>query len=470
MKKNSFSSRKFRGGAYATVVSLLVFAVILIINLLATNVNRLIDLTATKTYSLTEETLAYLEGITSPIELYYISEAGEESLVLSRTAELFAEHGENVTLTYKDPVQYPGFVYQYNGVSEIHNNSILVMNADDPERYAYIDHEEMCIYSLDKNDYTKKTLTGYDAEMEIVKAMVSVTDSGNQSIYFTAGHGEFLINPNTREPEVSTALNDLLQLNSYTAKYVNLATVTELPRDCNVLCIGGATTDLSEEEVVLLKDFITGGGNLIVLLYYTGQPLPQLQSLMKAYGMEMQVGLLNEGDSAYTIQGNSNYILTKYDGRNVQWALCTGVTKQNELRDTLTVESLYSTTASAYLKEDLNNQAWEEGIPRQTYSLLTKATETYAGNTGSVQVYASCFFLADVCIEGSSSYNNRQLFLSELGKLTGGGSALTIPNASAFEEGLTMTTKEKNRVAAISIGIPAVFLILGGIVVFRRRA
>ncbi len=470
MKTMNFNSRKFRGGAYATFLSLIVVALVLGINLLAGRVSKEIDLTKSGTYSLAEETLDYLAQIDTPIELYYISESGEESLVLSQTAELFAEYGKNITLTYKDPVQYPQFVYKYNGVSEINNNSIVVVNGEDPDRYAYIDREEMCIYSLDGEDLSKKVLSGYDAEMELVKAMVSVTDSGNSNVYFTTGHGEYLTNPDSATPAVTSTMKDLLSLNSYSVKYVDLAKTEKVPADCDVLCIGGATTDFTEGEMETIREYITHGGSVLLLLYYTGTPLEQIQNLVKYYGMEIQVGLLNEGNSDYNEQGNKNYVLTKYEGKNVEWALCSGVTVLGSSRDSLTVQALCQTTDQAFLKEDITSQEWKEGDPKGQYSLLTKATETYQGNTGNLYVFSTCFFLADKCIGGTSSYNNRQLFLSVLGEITGTESSLSIPNTSAFEEGLTMSTKEKNTVLAISVAVPAIFLLLGIGVVFRRRA
>ncbi len=471
MKNLNFSSRKFRGGAYATVLSLVVVLLVLGVNLLAGRLFGTKDLTNLGTYSLSEETMEYLKQIDTPIELYYISESGEESLVLSQAAELFAKYGKHISLIYKDPVQYPQFVYNYTDVgSKINNNSIIVVNAEEPDRYAYIDREEMCIYSLDGDDMSKKVLSGYDVELELVKAMVSVTDSGRSKVYFTVGHGEFLTNPQASEHAVSDTLADLLSLNSYQVKYLDLAKVDAIPKDCDVLCIGGATSDLTENEAMVLREYITNGGNVMLLLYYTGEPLPQVQQFMQYYGMEIGVGLLNEGDSEYTENGNKNYVLTKYEGKNVQWALSSGVTVTGSTRDTLQVEALYQTTDKAFLKENIESQEWQEGDPMGPFALLARATETYQGNTGSLYVFNTCFFLADKCIGGNVRYGNRQLFLSILGEVTGTDSSLSIPTTSAYEEGLTMTTKEKNTVLAISVAVPAMFLLLGIAVFVRRRA
>lgn len=470
MKKMNFSSRKFRGGAYATILSILVVVLVLGINLLAGLFLKTADLTNSGTYSLSDETLSFLKQIDTPIELYYVSETGEEHLVLSNTAELFAEHCENITISYKDPVQYPQFVYKYNGVSDINNNSIIVINSEEPERYDYIDREEMFIYTLDQNDLTKKKLSGYDAEMELVKSILSVTDSDNKNIYFTTGHGEFLINPNSATPEVSTTLHDLLSINSYTPQFLDLTREDKVPADCDILLIGGATTDFTEAEIASISEYITNGGTVALFLYYTGEPLKQIQSLTKQYGVELHNGLLNEGDPQFTEQGNKNYVLTKYNSKNVEWAFSTGVTLMDNLRDTLQVESLYHTSDKAFLKTDISSQEWTEGDPIGQYSLLTKATETYQGKTGNLYVFSTCFFLADRCISGTVSYSNRDLFLSVAGEVTGSETSLSIPNNLAREEALQMTTKEKNMVFSISVIVPALFLIFGIVVVFRRRA
>ena len=172
--KSTVQTRKFRGGAYATAVSFLVILVLIVVNLISGSLFRRFDVTSTGKYSLADDTKSFVKSVTTPISLYYVTSEGEEDLIIKTGAEQIAAANDLITLTFKDPVQYPQFVYRYNGMQDITNNSIIVVNEDDPERYAYIDSEQMKIYEFDSQRLAN-VHTGYDAEVEIVKAIVEVT-------------------------------------------------------------------------------------------------------------------------------------------------------------------------------------------------------------------------------------------------------------------------------------------------------
>ena len=141
-------SRKFRGGAYATAISFLVILVLIAVNLVSGNLFKRFDVTATRKYSLNDDTVKFVKSIDTPIDIYYVTAEGEKDLIIKTGAELIAAANDKFTFTVKDPIQYPQFVYRYNKMQDITNNSIIVVNGDDPDRFVYIDSEQMMIYSV----------------------------------------------------------------------------------------------------------------------------------------------------------------------------------------------------------------------------------------------------------------------------------------------------------------------------------
>ena len=76
--KASFTTRKFRGGAYATVLSVIAVALVLVVNMIATKLDIQSDLTADSKYSLHDETIELLKGISDDITIYCLEISGEE--------------------------------------------------------------------------------------------------------------------------------------------------------------------------------------------------------------------------------------------------------------------------------------------------------------------------------------------------------------------------------------------------------
>ena len=98
-------SRKFRGGAYATAISFLVILVLIAVNLVSGSLFKRFDVTATRKYSLNDDTVKFVKSIDTPIDIYYVTAEGEEDLIIKTGAELIAAANDKFTFTVKDPIQ-----------------------------------------------------------------------------------------------------------------------------------------------------------------------------------------------------------------------------------------------------------------------------------------------------------------------------------------------------------------------------
>lgn len=466
---NGFNSRKFKGGAYTTILSVLVIFIVLVLNLVVSGMVRTKDLTGAGTYSLHKDTVNFLKNYDTAIDIYYICEPGKENSIISNAAENFAAKGKNITITYKDPVAYPMFVQQYNGVSaNVNNNSVILVRHDNPdERYVYIDAESMKIYSINQKDFQTKELTGYCAEVEILKALVKLSDASDSILYVATGHGEQMLAGNGN---ISTELENLLSLNSYKVRYVDLKK-NPIPEDCSALLVLGPIDDISEEESTVIKDYITNGGRAVWFLACAGAERPVQQSLMNYYGIHVDELFVCDADTSKTAQNQPAIILSSHNKKNTQFALGVGVTKMPNLRDSLEVEAVFTSSNQGYLKSPTSKVlTYVNGDPKGVYSLLTRISENYKNQVGMMYVFNTQYFLSKQCLESASSYANSEVLLETLGTLCEKESSISIPDTSAFEEALRLTTHQKNVLMIILIGIiPGIVLLCGIVVVIMRR-
>ena len=467
---NTVNSRKFRGGAYATAISFLVILVLVIVNLISGSLFKNVDVTSTGKYSLADETKDFVKSVTMPISLYYVTSEGEEDLIIKTGAELIAEASDMITLTFKDPVQYPQFVYRYNGMQEITNNSIIVVNEDDPDRYAYIDSNEMKVYELDSQKLANLHV-GYDAELEIVRAIVEVTTERKATVYAVTNHNEWLTDRVQNNPgQVTEKVSNLMKLNGIKLKYLNLASNGIVPEDCDILILGAPMADLSTDEVKAIENYMTAGGTVILSLYADSDTLPNLQSLLGYYGVRMGSGVVCEGDSSRTIGDTPSVVLCKYNSGDTEWPYSVPLYTDGDVRNTTQITKLMETSKEAYVKPTISDFQKTDGDKTAQFPLLLKIEDTYAGNTGTMYVFSAAMFFYDNFMIANSAMLNREVFVDCMNAGVGvSGEVLSIPNTTAMEERLIMTTNQRNRVALVSFLIPVVVLFIGVVVFLRRR-
>ena len=72
----SFKSRKFKYGGYATLLTLIVIAALIIVNLVADLIPVRMDLTWNKMYSLSDQTHDVLDNLQDDIMIHFIGEQG----------------------------------------------------------------------------------------------------------------------------------------------------------------------------------------------------------------------------------------------------------------------------------------------------------------------------------------------------------------------------------------------------------
>lgn len=465
--------RAVKNGAYLSVTVLAVIAVLILVNLLVGALTKTSDLTEMNTYSLSDETVSYLKTVDTDVTLYYVTESGKESVLFTKLCELFSETCSHIHMAYKDPVQYPQFIYRYNGVDEdINSNSVILVNDAEPDRYVYIDYEDMCVYRSyvdSETGTTKKTLYGYDAESELVKGLIRITGNSSKKVYFTTGHGE----EETvleKDGEISDSLSDLLALNRLSVDYLSLKTVSEVPDDCSLLVLGGLTGDLTEDEVKVLEAYRDAGGKICAFLYFGTGTMPNLTAFLEHSGITVTAGVLCESDSAKTQGDNACYVLSNYENGYCYWPLGCALMVSENLRSTATAE-LVVKTESGYVKGYDASELTRTDEPLGTYGMAIRVTDEFEGVTSEVVAFNTAYFLNEKqCLMTGSAYENKEQFLSILEELVGEEEGLSIPVKLDREEALVISSTQKRNLEILFFGvIPGICLAAGILVAVKRR-
>lgn len=468
--QKSFTSRKFIGGAYATVISAVVIIVVILVNIFATELNLKVDVSKEGMYTITDVTKNYVKGIKDDITIYYMAQTGNEDSTFTEVAEKYPNLSSHIKLEYKDPVLYPNFSTQYVK-DTITDNSVIVVNNTNG-RAKYVDNSDMLVTQIDYNTYTSN-VTGVDIEGQITSALQYVTTENLPVMYMVNGHGE---------TEIGTTLASSIAKANVTTNTISTLTTDSIPEDCSILLINGPTTDFSEDEVAMIKEYLTNGGNAIILADYRAQGLTNFNGLLNYYGVELVNGVVIEGDRNYYTGQYPNTLVPSLAYQDITSDLRTnktavivptasGIKALDSVRSTVTVTPLLTTSDSAYSKVDINSSTIEKESAdiEGPFNLGVAITENYNDVETKLVVYGSAYII-DESFMSYPSIGNMDLFLNSINYMSTDQETLAVRTRSIEQAYLTLNAAQVNLLAPVFVAvIPVIILAIGGFVCVRRR-
>ena len=187
--RQSLSTRTARVGGYSFVLSLVVLAILVAVNVLAEKLPSSwtqFDISAAQLYSLTADTKAVVTNLDQDVTIYWISQAGQEDTVIEKLLDRYEELSDHITVLKRDPDVYPTFAQQYTDET-VTNNSLVVESG---ERNRYIGYDD--IYQYDTGNYysTGSVSQVFDGEGQITSAINYVVRTDLPQVYLLSGHGE----------------------------------------------------------------------------------------------------------------------------------------------------------------------------------------------------------------------------------------------------------------------------------------
>lgn len=465
--KTSFTGRKFKSGAYVSIISAVVIALVLLINLIISEFDLKIDLSSNKIYTLTDETKEYIKNMKDDVTIYYMVDTGKEAPVIKKIAEKFDSFSDKITLVEKDPIKYPAFAKEYVD-NEVSSNSFIVVN-NRTNQAKYVDYSEMLIQQF--NAQTLKYYTvGVDAEGRLISAIQYVTNPDLPVIYYTAGH---------EEKEPGDMFKDTMDRINIQFKSLTTATLEQIPDDCSVLVIYGPKKDFSEDEINMIKEYMAAGGNTVVIMNYQAQDFKNLNSLINYYGLQLEKGIIIEGDSDRYISIYPQYIVPKVQKHDITKNLynsdriivapnSSGISVMDNVRSSLTREPLLETSEVAYSKVNLNSRTLkkEEGDLDGPFYTGVISSDTYEDVTSRLVVYTSESIFDDSMLSNAGNY---YLLVGTMSNLVGKIETISVKPRYIYPEVLNITQKTAIIWAAVVIIVLPVLILAAGIVVVVRR-
>jgi ABC-2 type transport system permease protein len=469
-----FSSRAFRAGSYCAIVTAIVLAVAIALNLvvgaLPTSLTQF-DTTSTQLYTLSDQTEEIVGNLTQDVTVYYLVQGGTEDSTIEKILDRYDSLSDKLTVTAVDPIVHPTFASQYTSDQQ-QNNSLIVVSGT---RSRYVPYSDIYVYDYSAYFSTGQVSTSFDLEGTLTSAIDYVTMEDLPTMAVLEGHGEL---------DLPTSLLAEIEKQNIEVEDLSLLSADAVPDGIDCVLIYSPTRDISAEETQILLNYLENGGGLLLVTDYTDEETPNLDTLSAAYGLSRVDGLVMEGDANYCLRGYAHYLLPSIQthaitqplidgGYYALFPVAQGLVTTEEVPDGVSVTELLTTSDTAYSKLAAyasTTTDWEDGDINGPFAVAAAATKSVDDGTARFVWFTTSYAFEDNANQAVSG-GNFDLFLNALGWMCEHDSAVSIHSKSLDQVYLTLTTSSARTWTIVFVfTLPALFIGLGIVVWIRRRA
>lgn len=466
--KKSFMEKKFRYGGYATLVTAVVLAILLIVNLLVGQLNWKVDLTKNKLFSLSEQSDKILDELNKDITIYVFEEPGKEDPVVKTILEKYTTRSNKVKIEYKDPVKYPALAKQYNQNGNDVSQGSIVVSAD--SKFKLIGPEDLMNYSYDQ--YGQTVADSIAIEQRITGAMIYITSTETPIVYTLKGH---------EEEELPADITKQMEFENYTVKDLNLLLKSATLTPGSTLFVVSPKRDISNDELTTIKDFLLKGGKAIFFMDIVNVDMPNFQSILNTYGIGVKRTVVVEGDPNYSAGGNPVFLVPDMGGHEIVNLLKSGNlpvlipgAQALELKDlkksTTTIEPLLTTSKNSWGKANLNASTVEKqaGDFQGPFTLAVAVTDAVSSEINTKLVVVSNGLFVDP--QYVANGGNIDFVMNSISWLQDKKDNISIRPKSLMEGNLNINDAERLLLSGVVvIVIPAAIAVLGIMIWLRRK-
>jgi|HubBroStandDraft_4_1064222.scaffolds.fasta_scaffold130191_1 ABC-type uncharacterized transport system involved in gliding motility auxiliary subunit len=449
------NNRRASALSQGLLYSVIVIAILVLINFFANRYNKSYDSTSNKQFTLSDQTVKIAKNLQQPL-----------------------------TITYWDqPTKFKAaqdLLDRYKNLSP--KIDVLYMDADKKRTQAIaagVKTLGTIFVDIGTKHQEAKSLT----EEEVTGAIIRALKGGERLACFVLGSGEHSID--SAERSGYSGAKDLLEKNNYKTQTLKMLEKTEIPKDCTIVVVAGPKRDYIQPEVDALKAYLENGGKALFML---DPPLKfakeevddnaALTGVLESWGVTVDKDLVLDTSGVGQIFGLGPEfpLVTSYESHaivNTMKETPTGFPIARSLQvkngDHTTVEKLFSTTENSFATTNLASAEIKQSPNDKKGPLVLGAAGTYNGSgdsKGRFVVIGS----SNWCSNSFLRFNgNRDLFLNIFNWLSSDEDLISIRPKEPADRRLNMNARQVSMVFYATVILIPLFIILGGVSVWWKR-
>lgn len=471
---------KKMSAVFALIIVLLIVAVFLLnaVALILSNRYPLaIDLTANAAYEIGDETKTVLNALTEDVTIDVLSSeqafAGDPYLVQAKyILDRYPQYSPRVTLRYIDYAADPSYAASHPDLTLAEGDVIVSAN----DRVKQIGLTSMFNYAYTATG--SLAVESSRAEEAITGAILNVLSSEDICVGVVTGHGE----------QTMSRFTALLVNNNYVLTTAVLA--TDDLSGFDALLLLAPQTDLSENDVRTLEDYLYNGGEYGRTLLYTASTsqayLPNVETLLEEWGVRVGQGTVFETKADRTYQYQPYYPLADHASDAYRDMLIDAAapmlmpaarplevlfaSRDNQYTETLLRFAESAGVRPADAGSDFTADDAQQWGPMDAMVLASR--RIYEGGVvakqSSIIVAGSTAMLDETCLQNSSLANSPYM-VNLVNDLTDKGESVVIEPKSLAGKTLGITSAQVTRLGVVLGGVLPLGILLCGVGVWLYR-
>ncbi|MBQ7784132.1 MAG: GldG family protein [Oscillospiraceae bacterium] len=494
-KSSRINKRKLKYGSIATAITVIVIAVVVMINVIteiaSDKVNMSIDLTVNGNFEISQQTIDYLSTVNEPVSIVCLSDEltfqTSNYIYYKQAYEVlkkYTYYNDNVTLTFVDMVKIPTYAERYKSMykGEISAYSIVV---ESEKRIKVL--EIMDLYNTETQfDYSSFSSVDVPvsskAEQELTSAIMYVTDPDPiKAVMFNSETGA----------QSYDNIAALLNSNGYEVSEIDPLSA-EIPSEADVVVITAPLNDYDEYIIDMLYNFLDNGGNLGKSLIYLAdmnqKDTKNIDTFLAEWGIKVENGIVGEMDTN-NLQGQNYYVIREYLSENDYSAnvsqpnlpvidyYARPITLLFDTKDTRSTVPLLQTSETAFVITEEMQQAMANG---EQPEIINNVQTTMAMGRKYIFDSENNMVFSNVLVLGSAEalnetftsttyYNNGDYFVSILNTMTGKNTGISIVAKDLASASIDVPQGDAATFAVVFVIVIPVAVLAAGIIIFVRR-
>lgn len=467
------TKRKVKYGVNSVIVTLVVLGLVVIIYMVLMDHNRVFDLTKTKKFTLSDQTVKVLEKFEGPVRAFAFYTKKQDTTSIRILFNEYHYHYKDFDFKIIDPDLNPG---------EVKNMGI--------DEYGQVVIE----YS------GKKEKIRVNNEEGITNALIKLSQTGVKKVYFVTGHGEHGIEDSGNEGY--DRINAAINAENYNTEEILIVREDKIPDDCAVLIAAGPQGDYDTHEMKLLDNYIQDGGRIFFLIdpNKKGDPYTNISAFLKRYclilGNDVIIDPLSRVLAADcfmpVIENYTSNPITKNFRLATFLRFARSISVERDCGKDILTREVAKTGEASWAETNLKDlftgkkEKFDEGLDTKgpvtvmAYSRITlpekkgrdEREEAGRSEERSKKKEALILVASDSDFVTNSMYRtqgNKDLFLNAINHLADRGDIISIRPKQQEIVLLTMTAKQGKIVFFVFLIVIPLFVIVSGIVITIQR-
>lgn len=494
--KKILHSRKFSKGWLSIAIIAIFLACVVAVNIIASVLENKfpslsVDITSSNMYQLQDDTKKLCKNVNKDIDIYLLSD--EDAFTsydssfgvayFSQALQFFKEIAalnSHITFKFEDTASNPSFAKKYSNLNLTTSGSstICVIDAGN-DRYKGLSMTDFFETENDSSTgYTK--IKSSKVEQAVCTAILGLTKKNVAKACFVTSSGV--------TSAYFSKLKTFLDNQAYSTSTVDLDSNNKVPNDCDILFFVAPTTDISEQALKKVNDYLNTAKKSNKTFVYIPAPAvidggtPNMDSFLEEQGIKIDNKWIYEEDNDYLtpLSPNDNRLSTfDYDDSDFTDGIdsSTKVAMFDTWNITLTKGSSAKVLLKSSKKADLlptdakSTDDIKKGSGKALNGAVINQSEVSDGVNKNVVVIGSYDALCGDLLTNYSQYNNSKYFANLFNLLTeNDGETITINSATASDTSLGLEAASDALFPTILfVGIIPIGVLILGIVIWAVR-